>query len=89
MLRCCYCGNLATGRYVFLNAGEDVVDNPFCSKHNTEVFRQTKKSLESLHSSSVPARQYLIIERWAATEAPPELPKDKQALFLRGPIYMH
>lgn len=89
LARCCYCGEIATGRYCFLNADERVVDNCFCPQHNTEVFRQTKKSLEVIHRSSSISRQYMIVERWDKAEGPPELPKNKQALLAKGAIYMH
>jgi hypothetical protein len=89
LVMCCYCHEkLATGRYAFLNKQEEVVDNPFCSEHSTQVFHQTKKGLETLHKTGSLAREHFLLQRWSASEEPSEMPKDKQDLFSKGVLYV-
>lgn len=88
-MRCCYCGAPARGRYAFLNRQEEVVDNMFCGEHSTQVYWQTKKTLEVMHSSSSVSRLYMIINRWGTGEQAPPLPKNKQELLAKGAIYIH
>lgn len=89
MVRCCYCGEPARGRYCFLNASDRVVDNPYCLDHSVEVYQQTQHSLKVIHRSASIAREFMLRQSWFAGVNPPDLPKDKQDLLSRGAVYVH
>jgi hypothetical protein len=88
-IACCYCGGIATGRYCFLNQEEHVVDNPFCSKHSTDVYQQTRRSMDSLHRHLRVGAKYALIQRWGKNEDPRPLPSNRQELLSYGAIYLH
>ena len=89
LARCCYCGEIATGRYCFINKEDKVVDNPYCKDHSVDVFHQTKRGLASMHSTATVSREFMLNQRWSREEDPPMLPTSKQELLSRGGVYIH
>lgn len=88
-VKCCYCGESATGRYCFLNWHEEIVDNPFCSHHSIEVYNQTRKSLKFMHNKASVNREFVLRQNFEADKEPPIMPANKLELLLRGNTYIH
>lgn len=87
-VKCCMCGDPATGRYCFLNWSEEVVDNPFCSHHSLEVWKQTIKSLSFMHGKASVNREFILRQSFQIGGSIPALPTNKIELLMKG-TYIH
>lgn len=85
---CCYCSFPANGRINCMGNDNQVIDNPFCNHHLTEVYKETMNSLDMRFPTSIKGA-YIIVQKWNTGDPIPAKPQTEAELIAKGIARSH
>jgi hypothetical protein len=80
---CCYCGVFANGRIICTGNDSQVVDNPFCTMHFSQVYKATIMTLDRKWPHSLKS-EYIAIQKWEDDDDVPDMFRTESELLLKG-----